>query len=779
MATGINFSGISTGIDTEGIIARLKEIGKRPVILYQQQQVKLKLKQTAWQEVNTRLLALQTAAKSLADPTALSVIKGAVGDDKVASIEARTTAATGEYDLEVIKKAQGQRLATDVFADVSSPLNLAGDVLINGKTISIVATDSLGAVAGKINASGAGVNASLLTVGPGEVRMTLSSNTTGKQSALAISSAGADGVAALARLGLVDPASVSTRYTSTKTETSGGVTSVTDTAHSLAFADTSKTLNALLGLSSASTLSGTFTVGGKAVSYDTSVDTLESLVGKIKDGGLPAGVSGAELAGVTSGGASSYEIQVSGTGGQPVFGGDTNVLNLIGLTSAAPARAPLQDAQDAEFKLEGFTFFRPTNTVTDALSDVTINLLKTNAGAPTTVTLSRDSEAAGKAVNDFVAKYNEVAGFIKEQFTYNPEAPTSTPLGGNLQLQQIQSDLALGVTDVVPGLSADANSLAAVGVSLGSDGTLSVDDAKLNAALAKDPDAVSRLFTTVGQASSAGVRFLLAGDKVQESGPAGYAVQVDRAATQATAVSGRAMGAETLAAPETLTFSGDLFGNAGTSVTLEAGLNLDGIISRINNDARFNRSLVAFKDPDTNALAFKALAYGSGGSFTVVSDTASGAGSTGIDTTILNRVGVDVAGRIGGEEATGSGQTLTGKAGNARTDGLSVIITGTELGGVGTVTVSRGVASRTVSLLSSLTDFTDGIVPGLSKSVQEQIDEIGTAITNMNDRLNAYEEQLRKQFTAMEAQVSRLQAVGAQLSQQIAGMTSSNKSGDN
>ena len=77
--------------------------------------------------------------------------------------------------------------------------------------------------------------------------------------------------------------------------------------------------------------------------------------------------------------------------------------------------------------------------------------------------------------------------------------------------------------------------------------------------------------------------------------------------------------------------------------------------------------------------------YGSASGFTVTANALLGF----TDNTYS---GLDVAGTINGEAATGSGQTLTGNSGTAHVDGLVLTYTGSATGGIGDLTFTLGVA---------------------------------------------------------------------------------------
>ncbi len=119
------------------------------------------------------------------------------------------------------------------------------------------------------------------------------------------------------------------------------------------------------------------------------------------------------------------------------------------------------------------------------------------------------------AVKDFVAAYNSVIDFVKEQNSYVPRAygeetaAEPPPLYGEVMLRQLSAKLRSLVTDPVDGRPAELSSLWQLGINTGArgsetakDGRFVVDEAKLLEALGADPEGVADLF---GAGQAAGV----------------------------------------------------------------------------------------------------------------------------------------------------------------------------------------------------------------------------------------------------------------------------------
>jgi len=246
------------------------------------------------------------------------------------------------------------------------------------------------------------------------------------------------------------------------------------------------------GLFGAGTLS--ITIGTTTTDIDvTAADTLASVAGKINDAGIDA------TAGLFFDG-SNWRLSVSGT--------DTGVTNAVtfgetpGLTLglANPANV-VQSAQDAVFSVDGFPVTNGSNTVTDAVNGVTLELVKASVGATkTAVRIQRDPAALETKVNTFVKAYNDIMAAIDAETPRNGTVKAGA-LAGDVTLRGVQSRLRNVIGAEVAGLSGNYKTLASVGISLDRAGTMSVNATKLSAAAAKDPAGVASLFGAQGSAT--------------------------------------------------------------------------------------------------------------------------------------------------------------------------------------------------------------------------------------------------------------------------------------
>ena len=159
-------------------------------------------------------------------------------------------------------------------------------------------------------------------------------------------------------------------------------------------------------------------------------------------------------------------------------------------------------AQDAAFAISGVNFTSPSNTVSNAMSGVTLNLLGTSptSGTPPTPTaatlsIANDTSTISGNIQAFVSAYNTLQSTLVQLGGYNSATNTAGPMMGDAGLEGIQSQIKQALYSIVNTGSSTYNTLASIGITTNADGTLSVNGATLSTALNGNFSAVSQLFS--------------------------------------------------------------------------------------------------------------------------------------------------------------------------------------------------------------------------------------------------------------------------------------------
>ncbi|HWG75738.1 MAG TPA: flagellar filament capping protein FliD [Steroidobacteraceae bacterium] len=185
----------------------------------------------------------------------------------------------------------------------------------------------------------------------------------------------------------------------------------------------------------------------------------------------------------------SNKIQISETDGG-------TGLAALTYSPASPGNYTQETApQDASYTIAGVSGTSASNTVSDAVSGVTLNLLGTTDSTGTTLTIANDTSTIQSNIAAFVKAYNTLLGSFQTLGGYDAATQTAGTLMGSGLLTNIQSRTNEALYSIVNTGSPLYNSLASIGITTHSDGTLSVNDATLATALSVNQDAVSQLFS--------------------------------------------------------------------------------------------------------------------------------------------------------------------------------------------------------------------------------------------------------------------------------------------
>jgi flagellar hook-associated protein 2 len=432
-------------------------------------------------------------------------------------------------------------------------------------------------------------------------------------------------------------------------------------------------------------------------------------------------------------------------------GGTTN------LTQTVPA-------QNAAAIIDGIAISKSTNTWTDAIEGVTLNLLK--EGETTTLRVAKDNAGTKAAVESFVKAFNDLNATLTSLSKYDAASKQASILTGDATVRSVQGQLRGLFNTALSTAGGGLTSLAEIGVTFQTDGTLKLDSSKLTAALNDSAKDVATLFAAVGKPTDSLVSFV---SSTTDTKNGNYAVNITQLATQGKAV-GQGNAALTINAGSNDALSLTVDGVA-VSVTLNAGTYLTTaalaaeIQSKINGASALSSAGSSVTVTESGGkLTVTSGRYGSASTVAVTGGNAASDLFGGTTET----TGVDVAGSIGGIAASGSGQALTG-AGDA--SGLKVSITGGATGDRGTIGFARGYADLLDKLVGRMLE-NDGLVDGRMDGINASIKELGSRREALASRLVQIEKRYRAQFTALDTMLASMTQTSNYLQQQLANLPS-------
>ncbi|WLW59314.1 MULTISPECIES: flagellar filament capping protein FliD [Achromobacter] len=177
--------------------------------------------------------------------------------------------------------------------------------------------------------------------------------------------------------------------------------------------------------------------------------------------------------------------------------GDQKLKDILSYNSGTGAQMTQQTpAANAEIEINGIVVKSGSNTISNAIDGVTLNLTaKTPADKPITLKLQSDTSVASKAVQDFVNAYNSLQSTIAKLTAFDVTAQTNQALTGDSTTRSIQSSMSSAL-QVVTG-EGSLRSLADLGIAMDpKTGILKLDQTELNKALAANPADIKRIMTS-------------------------------------------------------------------------------------------------------------------------------------------------------------------------------------------------------------------------------------------------------------------------------------------
>ena len=259
--------------------------------------------------------------------------------------------------------------------------------------------------------------------------------------------------------------------------------------------------SAFVGGSTAIVGTGTLAFTYGSSSFNVTIDSTNNTVAGIRDAiNKATGNTGVQATIVNEQGGAHLVLTSAQTGKANTIkiaasGGDGGLAKFAYDGVAASQVIQNQPAQDADITVANSTYhhFSPTNVVDDAIDNVTLTL-KTTSATPVTLTVSDDTASLKQKVSAFVQAYNTLySGFTKLR-GYDASTQTSGPLLGDALLRGIESRIGLDLSNPVAGVTGGYTTLASLGVTRQTDGTLALDGAKLDKALSADRQSVAKVF---------------------------------------------------------------------------------------------------------------------------------------------------------------------------------------------------------------------------------------------------------------------------------------------
>ena len=144
-------------------------------------------------------------------------------------------------------------------------------------------------------------------------------------------------------------------------------------------------------------------------------------------------------------------------------------------------------ANDAKVVIDGVVRTSSSNTITDGLDGVSLTLTKASPGTTFSLDIANDASTLKAALLTLISTYNTTMTQMRSLGQAGTDGKTAGTLVGDSMPRNITQSLRAMV-------SGSYGDLSKLGFKTAVDGSLSLDGAKFDAAIAADPNAISKIF---------------------------------------------------------------------------------------------------------------------------------------------------------------------------------------------------------------------------------------------------------------------------------------------
>lgn len=178
--------GMVSGLDTTSLIKSLLAAERQPQVRLQTKRADAQKMVDVYQQLNTRVDAMRTAAEKLNGALGWKMSKAASSNDGVLTATTTSSAPATAIAFSVTSLARAHAMASDaVTVDPAADVVTTGPITIGSTSID-VGGGTMNDVAAAINAAGVGVTATVVQVAAGQYRLQLGASSTGAASAFTV-----------------------------------------------------------------------------------------------------------------------------------------------------------------------------------------------------------------------------------------------------------------------------------------------------------------------------------------------------------------------------------------------------------------------------------------------------------------------------------------------------------------------------------------------------------------------------------------------------------------
>jgi len=455
----ITFGGLATGLDTNAIVKQLMELERQPITRLQKDRTWFEARQSAYGALDGKLQGFLSNVKNLASSDDLRKKSVSASSEDFFSVTAGPNALPGaNYQIEVMSLAQVQKDVSQGYTSKTAQNFGLGELTLtvgNNDPVTITIDDtnnSLEGIAQAINDADAGVNASIINDGtdtPYRLVLTGDEVATDFSMSSNLPSYNGDVSAQLQSGGFV----------SQSADYFGGGTLDLSTGQTITLSESANSLT----------------------------DIMEAINAETPSTGVTASI-------VADGDNFVISLDNGATITSTNFSGGYDSL---GLTQT-------QAASQAHVRVDTIDIYSDSNTLSEAIPGLSLDLTQAEAGTTTSVSVKLDEAAIKSQIEDFVKGYNDVMAFIGSQSA--KDGSGGGILGGDAGMNTIKRRMQSLLT-ATNNTSGSFVALSQIGLETQKDGTIKLNDETLTNVIQNNLEDLEKLLIGEGESEGIAAKF--------------------------------------------------------------------------------------------------------------------------------------------------------------------------------------------------------------------------------------------------------------------------------
>ncbi|CAN1498730.1 FliD Flagellar capping protein [Methylophilaceae bacterium] len=222
----------------------------------------------------------------------------------------------------------------------------------------------------------------------------------------------------------------------------------------------------------------------------------------------------------------------------------------------------VQAAKNALLNVDGVAVAKASNTVTDVINGVTLNLLTTSSGNNINLHIASNQNDVKASISSFVEAYNKLDTTLRSLTKFDSTGKASGVLLGDGTARSVVNQIKSVMTKAI-NTTGGLTTLNQIGVTFQRDGQLALDSTRLTAAMNSNFGDIATLFASSLKATDAQITYAGSTSNTQEGT---YAVTVSKLGTSSANTAGTING---VAATGSLTGLTGATGNASSGLSLK------------------------------------------------------------------------------------------------------------------------------------------------------------------------------------------------------------------